>query len=142
MVRSPGPRRPSAKRWGKTLEDALDPAAFSGLDKISAFLFLHWPFSHLHELYEIFGREKLEQFMEVFAGMTLRVPSKEVLSDALRDHTIYEGLSGGTVSVAELAKRYNLPASTVYDIQERVRGFYESIGSDRAPHLEKERTEP
>jgi len=72
----------------------------------------------LPELYDIFGKEKLLQFLDIFAGTTVKVPTKRVLEDAIRDTYIYLGMEKARTSgkkkkimpdvVKDLAARYDI----------------------------------
>lgn len=75
-------------------------------------------FSVLPELYEIFGREALLKFLDLFSGTTISVPSAEDLRSAIRDMTIYTRLVGATASsrssrVERLADEYGVSKQTV-----------------------------
>jgi hypothetical protein len=49
----------------------------------------------LPELIEVFGRDRLPKFLDIFAGTTFQVPSREIITHAARDADIYECLSRG-----------------------------------------------
>ena len=62
----------------------------------------------LPELYEIFGRERMVKFLEIFAGVTIRIPSASIFSDAVRDVMIYQDLGKSTdpkVDARAIARR-------------------------------------
>jgi hypothetical protein len=49
----------------------------------------------LPELYEVFG-EKLVEFIAIFGGKKIEVPSIQTIEDAVRDADIFNALSGAT----------------------------------------------
>lgn len=74
----------------------------------------------LPELYEVFGREKLLQFLEIFGGTTIKVPSEKDLIQAARDVAIYTRLHdaqpGHKDPVDDLCHEYDLCSDEVYTI--------------------------
>lgn len=79
----------------------------------------------LPELYDVFGREHLIRFLEIFGGTTIKVPSEVELAQAARDVTIYCRLNeapkeGQEEVVASLAKEYNLDEGVVSQIYSRM----------------------
>lgn len=46
-------------------------------------------YSFLPELYEVFGKEHLIRFLQLFAGSTVKVPSESILTRNVRDVSIY-----------------------------------------------------
>ena len=79
----------------------------------------------LPEIYEIFGKEATIKFLDIFAGTTVKVPTKKVLENAIRDTFIYLALqksdkSNGKIKrrdvVDDLADRYSIEREKVNDI--------------------------
>jgi len=85
----------------------------------------------LPELYEVFGREHLIRFLEVFGGTTLKVPSEQDLAQAARDVSIYCRLSEaprGSVGevVGSLAKEYSIEEGVVEQIHAQMAKLMEN----------------
>lgn len=76
----------------------------------------------LPELYEVFGKEAVVKFMDVFAGTTVQVPPRAVLENCVRDVDIYLTLKKSNVPavIADLALKYSISTDTVYNIRDYV----------------------
>ncbi len=79
-------------------------------------------YTFLPELYDIFGREATINFLEIFSGCTLKVPSVQKLEKLARDVTVYtriERAPGNQKSaiVKALATDYELT-------EDRIRSLY------------------
>lgn len=70
----------------------LDKTSGRFLDVLEVVLQLSCPNSHIPEILSIFGKDCLVKFLDVFAGTTLRVPSRQALEGAMRDVVIYTTL--------------------------------------------------
>lgn len=85
----------------------------------------------LPEIYDIFGKEKLLKFLDIFAGTTVQVPTKKVLEDAIRDTYIYLGIENAKAKrkekadvVRDLAKRYDIDNRDVHIIYEDMKKYF------------------
>jgi hypothetical protein len=77
--------------------------------------------SHIPELYEIFGRENFLKFIDIFAGSTIKCPSREVLDKAVRDVTVYlliskSGVGNRSSLVRDLAVQYGVTVGVIRQI--------------------------
>jgi hypothetical protein len=43
----------------------------------------------LPEILEVFGNDMTVKFLDIFAGVTIKVPSRDIITDAARDTDIY-----------------------------------------------------
>lgn len=87
----------------------------------------------LPELYEIFGKDKLLQFLDIFSGTTINIPSRKVLEDSIRDTYIYLGLRRASKKAnrkkvmsdvaKDLADRYDIDKQTVWSVYEDMKKF-------------------
>jgi hypothetical protein len=59
------------------------------VDILYVTLLLKSKYTHLPELYNIFGKDKLCDFLDIFAGATVEVPSRKDFLEAIRDASIY-----------------------------------------------------
>lgn len=80
--------------------------------------------THIPEIYEIFGPEYTLRFLDIFRGMTVEVPSREVIANALRDVGIYLAVvqaGEGTKAqiIRDLAVKHGLTAQKVRSIYYR-----------------------
>jgi hypothetical protein len=73
--------------------DILKPMDRKQLDTLFIALLHYSQHNILPELYEIFGEESLLKFLDLFSGMTIKVPSHDQLSLIIRDVNIYIRLS-------------------------------------------------
>ena len=82
------------------------------------------------ELLEVFGSESLLKFLDIFGGMTIRVPDRTLLQQALRDTDIFQKIqSQDNPGVTEaLAVRYNISPDLVRDIYLRVKVLRGDMG--------------
>jgi len=86
--------------------------------------------SLMPELYELLGQSKFIQFVELFGGTNLHVPSKEDLREALRDAHIYTELRDDQHNLEKtraLGDKYSLTTAGVRKIFERVQTEFMSI---------------
>lgn len=70
------------------------------------------------ELFDIFGRDLLFKFLDIFAGTTFKVPDKDVIRRIIRDTAIYLSLldNYSDLQVDYLARRYDIAQSEVVNI--------------------------
>lgn len=73
--------------------DILNSADRKVLDTLYLVLLDLGQQSLLPELLEVFGKETLIKFLDVFAGVTVQVPPAEEIKRAVRDTNIYVTLS-------------------------------------------------
>lgn len=59
------------------------------IDVLKLVMELACPKGHLPEIFSIFGRGGLLKFLDIFAGTTIRIPSRDVLEHCMRDVVIY-----------------------------------------------------
>ena len=78
----------------------------------------------LPELYEVFGQDKLVQFLDIFAGCTITVPPADIIANAVRDVDIYTSLertgTDHTDTVDDLARKYEMKNDRIRSIYSRV----------------------
>jgi hypothetical protein len=89
------------------------------------------------ELYEVFGNQHLLQFLDLFAGTRVEVPSRDLILTALRDADIYARLAARKDTVGSLATKYGLEEHRVADAYARVAtivGVSEGHGTGRVSH--------
>jgi hypothetical protein len=112
----------------------FDNSATKHIDALQAALVRASRDSILPELYDIFGRESLLKFLDIFAGTTVKVPTKKVLEDSIRDTFIYLSLEKTKKSgkpkkvmtdvVRDLAGRYSIGMEEVWAIYRDMQGFF------------------
>lgn len=112
----------------------FDNSATKHIDALQVALIRASRDSILPELYDIFGKERLLKFLDIFAGTTVKVPTKKVLEDAIRDTFIYLSLekmkkSGKpkkimTDVVRDLADRYSMSMEDVWAVYRDMQGFF------------------
>ncbi len=112
----------------------FDSSATKHIDALQVALVRASRDSILPELYDIFGKESLLKFLDIFAGTTVKVPTKKVLEDAIRDTYIYLSLEkmkksgkpkkGMTDVVRDLADRYSMSMEDVWATYRDMQGFF------------------
>lgn len=101
--------------------DIFDPSVVKHVDALQIALLRTGRESLLPELYEIFGKEATIKFLDIFAGTTITVPSRQVVENAIRDTFIYltlkksksTGRPNSVDVVTDLADRYSIDRDTV-----------------------------
>lgn len=78
-------------------------------------------FGVLPELFEVFGREKLIQFLDIFAGQSFKVPDHDTLSQRIRDVLIWIGMEENQNKANDLAVEYSLTERRVREIHREMR---------------------
>jgi len=75
-------------------------------------------YSMLPELLEVFGGDKLGQFLSIFEGCTIRVPSIQELKGSLRDIDIYVSLNKSILpeEKSRLASKYDVSVDMIEKI--------------------------
>ena len=86
--------------------------------------------SHIRQLYEVFGAKCLLKFFDLFAGVTIEVPSREKIEKAIRDTRIFFLINRAKVGhragqARELAAEFGLAPCTVTQIYLAIRKRYE-----------------
>ena len=85
----------------------------------------------LPELYEIFGRETLFRFLELFGGTTIKVPSETEIKKAARDVDIYCRITDAAADhrdevITVLAREHDLTETWVRAIHDEMRKLMDS----------------
>lgn len=108
----------------------LDPQVRDHMDTFRVVFVRAAQYTILPELLEIFGQDDLLKFLDIFGGMTIRVPDRALLQQALRDTDIYHRISKrDDPSMTEtLAVRYSISTDLVRDIYQRVRVLRGDMG--------------
>lgn len=108
----------------------LDPQVRDHMDTFRVVFTRSAKYTIFPELMEIFGADKVVRFLEIFGGMTIRVPRREFLEQAVRDTDIYVAISrhDAPETTDRLAVRYEIPRETVRDIYLRVKALREEMG--------------
>lgn len=115
----------------KNLANIIDPEVFQRFDKLALLFVTRWPFSHIPDIYEVFGKELMIKFMSTFAGMTIKVPSREGLERAMRDHQIYYEIEERGAKPKALAKAMGIEVSNVYMIYHRMKKMFAELDEQR-----------
>jgi hypothetical protein len=71
-------------------------------------------YSLLPELYDVFGEENLMKFLDIFAGNTIKVPSKKEFSKAIQKIDIYNRLENKKNSTSALLLSQEYEVSVEY----------------------------
>jgi len=94
------------------------------------------------ELYALLGREKFFEFLEVFSGVQITVPSPKVILRSIEDCVIYKELWGiedsdrrrkkdlMTLKISELSSRYKVSVRNIrsrYDKMKELQATYGSL---------------
>jgi len=74
------------------------------------------------ELFDVFGRDLLFKFLDIFAGTTVKVPDKDTLRRIIRDTAIYLSLLDNytDLQVDYLARRYDISQTEIVNIFEEL----------------------
>lgn len=85
---TPSPTVDEPTFWHEDMR-IMDPRIKRHVDVVHLVLMSYASRSVIPELYEIFGKEAMIKFIDIFAGCTFRVPSREVFERAVMDTEIY-----------------------------------------------------
>lgn len=74
--------------------------------------------THLPEIYDVFGPDHVLKFLDVFSGVTFKVPQVKILKDCVRDVSVYlvidrtpAGSRGGIIK--DLASKYDVSTGKI-----------------------------
>ena len=80
------------------------------------------------ELFEIFGKDALVKFLDIFGGRTIQVPDRAYLVRAARDVDIYlEWRKDGKAGVDRAARRHDISRERAGKIAKDVRGIADGV---------------
>ena len=105
----------------------LDPTVRSHVDVFRVMLLTRCSFSIFPELLEAFGAESVIRFMDIFGGLTIRVPDRNFLEDVSKDADIFhtmETWKDQKDASDFLAVKYD---SDIVDIRNRYRRIKELL---------------
>lgn len=85
--------------------------------------------SILPEIYEIFGKDSMIKFLDIFSGTTIKVPSRHIIEKAIQQVDIYIQLTDKhTSQVAEhLAEQYGLEITGVWSTYQQMKNLCEKV---------------
>lgn len=109
------------------LSKLIDPDLPRHLDVFAAILIYKFEDTLLPDLIDIFGSGVLPKFLDIFAGTTFVVPSREQIESVLRDVDIYLSMKEGRMTSEELARKHEIGDNTVRIIYGKVRKIVEGI---------------
>lgn len=84
--------------------------------------------THLPELVDAFGDEHALKFLDLFAGMTIRVPQRAVIEQAMRDVRIWMEMTMTPEKGPDLATEYALDADAIARIYRETAQRMEQLG--------------
>lgn len=108
----------------------LDPQVRECVDTLRVILLSACSRTIFPELLEIFGPEAVVKFMDIFGGLTVKIPDRSFLIQATRDVDIYKMMSESPDDEAAadyLARKYDMSSDYVrecYDRVKKIRGRY------------------
>lgn len=118
-------KSPHHKRM--SLTQIFDPDTLSEMDDLALILAAEWPASHLPELYKMMGKEMFINFLDFYAGMNIRIPSKNEIEHTVRQHFLFKEYLKGVPSIKRLANRYGVPVSSAYFIIKNMEKTYKGL---------------
>lgn len=106
--------------FGDDALSIIDPEVRRHFPIFMALLFQRVQRTLLPEILDIFGQEAFLKFIDVFAGTTVTVPDRTVLTNLVRDADIYARLQEGE-STEALADKYGITTEAVRWIHHQVK---------------------
>lgn len=109
----------------------LDPQVRDHVDTLRVILLSACSQTIFPELLEIFGPEQVVRFMDIFGGLTIKVPSRTFLQQATRDVDIYTMMTNSPepeAAVDYLAIKYDMDPVYVRDCFSRVKEIRRRYG--------------
>ena len=101
----------------------LDPNVRNHLDTFRVVMLSTASRTIFPELLEIFGPEAVVKFLDIFGGLTIKIPERSFLEQAARDTDIYQMMSNGGNQgeiVKYLANKYDMTVEHVRLCYQRV----------------------
>lgn len=112
----------------------LDPQIRSHVDTLRVILLNACARTVFPELLDIFGPDAVIKFMDIFGGLTIKVPDRSFLIQAIRDVDVYTMMSKAlddSATIAYLSKKYDIPGEYVREIHNRVKLVREKYGLEK-----------
>jgi hypothetical protein len=124
-------KRKKKKSSPTTQFGIFDRGSLKHIDALQVALLRAGKDTLLPEIYDIFGKDKLLKFLDIFAGTTVVVPTKKVVEDSIRDTYIYLGMEKAKAQrkemadvVRDLALRYDIDNRDVHTIYEDMKKHF------------------
>jgi len=111
------------------LPKLIDPAIPKYFDVFAAVLIYDYENTLLPDLIDVFGEEHLPKFLDIFAGTTFTVPTREQVSSVIRDVELYLTLKAGKMTNEDVARKYGMTSSAVWKVYSKVRKIVEGTGA-------------
>lgn len=119
------------------LVDISDKGRLDEMDPFQFLLASHFPMSHVSEIYAVLGKEKFIEFLDLFEGMTLEIPSRKSLETAIEHHHIFCEVSNGRSTHNEMAKKVGRTPGGCRKTAYQMRKYYSSSDVD-IPNVKSE----
>ncbi len=105
-----------------------DTRAEKYIDALYALLVTTASTEFFPEMYEIFGRNAVVKFLDIFAGQTIRVPSREVVEEHIRDATVWVEVQRGERTLPQIAESHGIVMKDIDRICEKVQTALRKLG--------------
>lgn len=106
----------------------FDENAQRYVDALYAVLVMSQRTQYFPEMYEIFGKEQVLKFIDVFSGQTIQVPTRESLEQHIRDVTIWVKMVDDPANLQTIRTEYGLSTADVQSICKDVAEKLSSVG--------------
>lgn len=109
----------------------LDPQVREHVDTFRVVMLSAAHHTVFPELLEIFGPELVMKFLDIFGGLTIKVPDRSFLEQATRDVDIFQMMSKSPdqeAAVDYLARKYDMIPDYVRECYDRVKKIRERYG--------------
>jgi hypothetical protein len=113
------------------------------IDKMRVLLYCAKKYSHVINYCDIFGADHAIDFLDIFTGMTIRVPDKKMMTEMVRAIIIFNHMNriNNENTVGLLAKRFNIDPKRVRKIYKiTYRKFMQHDLAEPDPNIEKFRS--
>jgi hypothetical protein len=109
----------------------LEASTRKHIDALYVVLMHTGRYNLLPELYEVFGKEALLEFLDIFEGTTIKVPSADEFTLAVRDVDIWVRMKKAKQDqrqavVESLASEYNVDQNYIEMCYHKVQGLMEN----------------
>jgi Mor family transcriptional regulator len=106
-------------RWTEILHDIVEAS-----DLFTLVLLEYDEFSHLPEINSLIGSTRLVQFLDLFGGQSIYIPTRDEVKEAATCVRVFQKIRQGIPS-ADVAVTYDLDEDDVLAIYARLRVLYE-----------------
>jgi hypothetical protein len=108
---------------------ALNLDNLKSSDALVMLMMHEWPETYMPEIIKLFGQTRALRFIDFFGGLTVDVPSREVMVKLVKDVDIYTAMEGddSILSVDRLSVKYEVSPESIKRTHKKVRAIADKL---------------